>query len=93
MPKEMREYENQEMESNESPVPQEDEEHTVEGIQKEQASAMEEPADPAIPPQTSARRSRATPRSIWPDGPLWWPLGRSCRRRPRRKRIRTPCWT
>ena len=53
-------YENQEMESNESPVPQEDEERTVEGIQKEQAPAMEEPADPAIPPQTSARRSRAT---------------------------------
>ena len=59
MPDKMREYENQEMESTESPVPQEDEEHTVEGIQKEQAPAMEEPADPAIPPQTSARRSRA----------------------------------
>ena len=41
MPKEMRESENQEMESNESPVSKEDEEHTVEGIQKEQASAME----------------------------------------------------
>ena len=41
MPDEMREYENQEMESNESPVPQEDEEPPVEGIQKEQASAME----------------------------------------------------
>ena len=59
MPNEMREYENQEMETMESAVPQEDEEHTVEGIQKEQAPAMEEPADPAIPPQTSARRSRA----------------------------------
>ena len=41
MPDEMREYENQEMEGNESPVPQEDEEHSVEGIQKEQAPAME----------------------------------------------------
>lgn len=41
MPKEMREYENQEMESNESPVSKEDEEHTVEGIQNKQASAME----------------------------------------------------
>ena len=49
MPDEMREYENQEMESNESPVPQEDEEHTVEGIQKEQAPVMEEPAAPAVP--------------------------------------------
>ena len=60
MPNEMREYENQEMESNESPVPQEDEEHTVEGIQKEQAPAMEEPAASAIPSQTSAHRSHAT---------------------------------
>ena len=60
MPKEMREYENQEMESNESLVPQEDEERSVEGIQKEQAPAMEEPAAPAVPAQTSAHRSRAT---------------------------------
>ena len=37
MPDEMREYENQEMESNESPVPLEDEERSVEGIQNEQA--------------------------------------------------------
>ena len=59
MPDEMREYENQEMESNESPVPQEDEEHTVEGIQKEQAPAMEESAAPTILPQTSAHRSHA----------------------------------
>lgn len=42
-------YENQEMESTESPVPQEDEERTVEGIQKEQAPAMEEPPAPSIP--------------------------------------------
>ena len=60
MPNEMREYENQEMEGNESPVPQEDEKHSVEGIQKEQAPAMEEPADPAVPAQTSAHRSQAT---------------------------------
>lgn len=60
MPNEMREYENQEMESTESPVPQEDEEHSVEGIQKEQAPAMEEPAAPAIPPQASAHRRHAT---------------------------------
>ena len=60
MPDEMREYENQEMESNESPVPQEDEERTVEGIQKEQAPAMEEPAAPAVPAQTSAHRRQAT---------------------------------
>ena len=60
MPNEMREYENQEMEGNESPVPQEDEERSVEGIQKEQAPAMEEPAAPAVPAQTSAHRSRAT---------------------------------
>lgn len=60
MPDEMREYENQEMESNESPVPQESEEHTVEDIQNEQAPAMEEPAAPAVPAQTSAHRSRAT---------------------------------
>ena len=60
MPDEMREYENQEMESNESPVPQEDEEYTVEGIQKEQAPAMEEPAASAVPAQTSAHRSHAT---------------------------------
>ncbi|HIR31496.1 MAG TPA: hypothetical protein IAB83_05800, partial [Candidatus Faecousia faecavium] len=60
MPKEMREYENQEMESNESPVPQEDEEHTVEGIQKEQAPAMEESAAPAVPAQTSVHRRQAT---------------------------------
>ena len=60
MPDEMREYENQEMKSTESPVPQESEEHTVEGIQKEQAPAMEEPAAPAVPAQTSAHRSRAT---------------------------------
>ena len=53
-------YENQEMESNESPVPQEDEEHTVEGIQKEQAPVMEEPAAPAIFSQTSAHRRQAT---------------------------------
>lgn len=53
-------YENQEMESTESPVPQEDEEHSVEGIQKEQAPAMEEPAAPAIPPQASAHRRQAT---------------------------------
>ena len=60
MPDEMREYENQEMESTESPVPQEAEEHSVEGIQKEQAPAMEEPAAPAVPAQPSAHRSRAT---------------------------------
>lgn len=60
MPNEMREYENQEMESTESPVPQEAEERSVEGIQKEQAPAMEEPAAPAVPAQTSAHRSRAT---------------------------------
>ena len=59
MPKEMREYENQEMESNESPVPQVDEEHTVEGIQNEQAPAMEESAAPTVPAQTSARRRQA----------------------------------
>ena len=53
-------YENQEMESNESPVPQEDEERTVEGIQKEQAPAMEEPPAPSIPSQTSAHRRQAT---------------------------------
>lgn len=35
----------------------------------------------------------AAPRRLRPDGPLWWPLGRSCRLKPRRKRIRTPCWT
>lgn len=60
MPDKMREYENQEMESTESPVPQEDEERSVEGIQKEQAPAMEEPAAPAVPAQPSAHRSRAT---------------------------------
>ena len=60
MPNEMREYENQEMESTESPVPQEDEEHSVEGIQKEQAPTMEESSAPAVPAQTSAHRSRAT---------------------------------
>ena len=37
MPDEMREYQNQEMEGNESPVPQEAEERSVEGIQNEQA--------------------------------------------------------
>ena len=41
MPKEMREYENQEMESTESPVPQEDEEHTVENIQEEHLKSWE----------------------------------------------------
>ena len=60
MPNETDWYENQEMERMESPVPQEDEEHTVEGIQKEQAPAMEEPAAPAVPAQPSAHRSRAT---------------------------------
>ena len=60
MPDEMREYENQEMESTESPVPQESEEHTVEGIQKEQAPAMEEPAASAVPAQTTAHRRQAT---------------------------------
>ena len=60
MPDEMREHENQEMESNESPVPQEDEKHSVEGIQNEQAPAMEEPADPAVPAQPSAHRRQAT---------------------------------
>lgn len=60
MPDKMREYENQEMESTESPVPQEDEEHSVEGIQKEQAPAMEGSSAPAVPAQTSAHRSRAT---------------------------------
>ena len=60
MPDEMREYQNQEMEGNESPVPQEAEERSVEGIQNEQAPAMEEPAAPAVPAQTSAHRSRAT---------------------------------
>ena len=91
MPNEMREYENQEMKSTESPVPQESEEHSVEGIQKEQAPAMEESSAPAVTAQTSAHR--ATPCSMWSDGLLWWPLGRSCKRKPRRKRIRTPCWT
>ena len=60
MPDKMREYENQEMESTESPVPQEDEERSVEGIQNEQAPAMEEPAASAVPAQTSAHRSHAT---------------------------------
>lgn len=55
MPDEMREYENQEMESTESHVPQEDEEHTVENIQEEHA-----PTEPATPPQASARRRQAT---------------------------------
>lgn len=59
MPDKMREYENQEMESTESPVPQEDEERSVEGIQKEQAPAMEESSAPAVPAQTSAHRSHA----------------------------------
>ena len=49
MPNETDWFENQEMESTESPVPQEDEERTVEGIQKEQAPAMEEPPAPSIP--------------------------------------------
>ena len=84
-------YENQEMESNESPVPQEDEEHTVEGIQKEQAPVMEEPAAPAIFSQTSAHRRQATQHVARRSS--WWPLGPSCKRKPRRKRIRTPCWT
>ena len=91
MPNEMREYENQEMESTESSVPQEAEERSVEGIQNEQASAMEEPAASAIPSQTSPTGAR--PRRLRPGGLLWWPLGRSCKRKPRRKRTRTPCWT
>ena len=60
MPNETDWYENQEMERMESPVPQEDEEHTVEGIQKEQAPAMEESAAPAVPAQTSVHRRQAT---------------------------------
>lgn len=91
MPKEMREYENQEMESNESPVPQEDEEHTVEGTKKNKPQRWKNlliPLSPHRHPPVGA-----APRRLRPDGPLWWPLGRSCRLKPRRKRIRTPCWT
>ena len=60
MPKEMREYENQEMESNESPFPRRMRSTLWRASKKEQASAMEEPADPAIPHRHPPCRSRAT---------------------------------
>ena len=83
-------YENQEMESTESPVLQEDEEHSVEGIQKEQAPAMEEPAAPAIPPQASAHRRQATQTAARRSSVV--AIGGSCRNETEAERTGTTCW-